>query len=345
MNRGAAARLATCTALGALCLGLAGASAAQSPTYIAYVRGSATSQPAVWEANGTGGDAHRFAPGSEAAVSPDGRYVAVTAISAKVGVEIYSQAGSSRFRWGNANSSVMQSAWSANSRYLAFSVEGPTAGAKGSGLLVVDTGTDKATWVAHGVIEGFSFNPAGTELAYADTASQNLKDPVNLYSVGVDGGKPTQLTSDGRSLDPLWVRSGIVFDQQTLRGETKAPAYQLWLRAGSTERQLTHMRIPPLLDGLVGLQASADGNHILASYSGEDTYDAWAVQLSPFRATEVKVNGQPVQPAAISSNGQELLVSSGGFEQPADNGTVEIVGFSGGAGTKLARGVALSWNR
>jgi hypothetical protein len=113
--------------------------------------------------------------------------------------------------------------------------------------------------------------------------------------------------------------------------------------------QLTHLKVPTLLDGLSPLSASADGNRLIAEYGGEDTSYAWTVQLSPLQVKPLRVAGQSpdaqqVQGAQISSDGRQLLIDVGGFEQPPNHGEVESVGFAGGTATKLARGTQPSWS-
>jgi hypothetical protein len=179
--------------------------------------------------------------------------------------------------------------------------------------------------------------------------SVQLSTPTNLYVAGVAGGGSAQLTTNGDSFEPVWARSGIVFDRSTPRGVSKAPIYQLWIDSAGKLRQLTHLRVPALLSGLAPLEASADGNRLIAEYGGEDTSYAWTVQLSPLQVKPLKVAGQSVdaeqvQGSQISANGRRLLVDVGGFEQSPSHGEVESVGFAGGTPTKLAHGSQPSWS-
>jgi hypothetical protein len=123
----------------------------------------------------------------------------------------------------------------------------------------------------------------------------------------------------------------------------------LWLYSAGRVTQLTHLKVPALLDGLSPLSASADGNRLIAEYGGEDTSYAWTVQLSPLQIKPLRVAGQSpdaeqVQGEQISSDGRHLLIDVGGFEQPPNHGEVESVGFAGGTATKLARGTQPSWS-
>jgi hypothetical protein len=349
MTRWGLVRIGVLVAFAALLLSVASAQAGNAPTYIAFVRDSNTSPAFVWIANANGSGARKLAKGSQASISPDGATVAVSGAGGSSGpaLELYSTSGKAEhgfFPGAKVGATVL--AWTFDSRFLLVSLLSTGVSAKGSGLEVVDTSDMKSWKLASGVIYGGGFDPTGTEVVYASSASQNENAPVNVHTVGLDGGQPQQITSEGHSLEPLFVKGGILFDFETSRGVNKAPAYQLWLYTGSHFKQLTHMKIPALQDGLVPMQASSDGNHIIASFGGEDTYNTWAVQISPFKAKEIMVDGKTVQPAGISSDGQQLLVTLGGFEGPADGGSVVSVGFNGGNPTTLVKGAAaLSWNQ
>jgi Tol biopolymer transport system component len=327
---------------------VASASAPQSKSYIAYTSGGNASS--VWIANTDGSDPRRIAAGDGPLISPNGAYVAIQHFaSSGVALELYSTAGKLMAGYFNsAKDSATALAWSPNSRYLAVSLSSTST--KGGGALgLIDTSTLKSRVVATGDIAGASFNPAGTQLVFGLSHSVQLSTPTNLYIAGVTGGGTAQLTTNGDSFEPVWARSGIVFDRSTPRGVSKAPIYQLWIDAAGKLRQLTHLRVPALLSGLAPLEASADGNRLIAEYGGEDTSYAWTVQLSPFQVKPLNVAGQPVnagqvQGAQISSNGKRLLVAVGSFEQPPNKGEVESVGFGGGTPTKLAHGTQPSWS-
>jgi hypothetical protein len=326
----------------------ASASAPQSESLIAYVGGGQT--PAVWVAEADGSHAHRIAAGNDPLVSPNGAYVAVQHFAQSgAAIELYTTAGK---RLGgyfdSAKDSATALAWSSTSRYLAVGLSS-TKTTGGGALGLIDTSTLKSRVVTTGVIAGASFNPAGTQLVFGLSHSEQLSSPTNLYVADVSRGGTAELTTNGNSFEPVWARSGIVFDRSTPRGVSKAPIYQLWIDTAGKLRQLTHMRVPALLSGLAPLEASADGNRLIAEYGGEDTSYAYTVQLSPLQVKPLRVAGQSpdaqqVQGAQISSNGQRLLVDVGGFEQPPNHGEVESVGFTGGTPTKLARGTQPSWS-
>jgi hypothetical protein len=327
--------------------GSAGASpAAQRPErFISFVRGGDRGPTTAWIARADGSHARELGVGDEALLSPNGAYVTVQNYTSKgASLSLYSTAGKLLAAYFTAaKDSASALAWSADSRFLAVSATG-TRSVSRSSLYVIDTRTFKCRLITGGVFAGATFNGAGTQLVFGMAKSGTFSAPVNLYSVRAGGGTPSQLTTNGNSFDPLWTRSGIVFDRSTSRGMSKAPIFQLWLDTNGNLKQLTHMKIPDLLDGLSPLAADAEGNRLIAEYTGTDTSSAWTVQLSPLRVRQLTVDGQPVQGGAISSDGTRLLVDAGGFEQSPNHGEVESVGFAGGAPTKLTRGSEPSWS-
>jgi hypothetical protein len=323
--------------------------AAQGSPLIAFLRYTPTTPSVVWITRPTGGVPRRLGPGAQPLISPaGGYYVAATAINSKrSAMLIYStEGGTPRGFFSSDQLIATPLAWSPNGRYLAVSLLGTAVNStRGSGLAVVDTQTWSTTIVARGVIYGASFDPTGSgELVYASASSQLLKAPANLHTVSVTGGATTMLTHDGGSLFPVWGATGIVFDRETRRGVAKAPAYQVWLMRGSHVLQLTSLKIPSLLDGLVPLAVSANGNRIIAEYGGEDTSDAWTIQISPREVSQVKIGDQDVQAAGISRDGTRLLVGVGAFEQSAGHGSVETMTFGGGGVVNVTQGVEASWN-
>jgi hypothetical protein len=89
---------------------------------------------------------------------------------------------------------------------------------------------------------------------------------------------------------------------------------------------------------------SANGNRILAAFVGEDTYEAWTIQISPRRVKQITLGQDSVQPAGISSDGKRLLLDIGSFETSPSNGTVETMPFAGGRMSKVVAGADASWN-
>ncbi len=319
--------------------------APRQPGFIGFVRGGDRGPTTAWIAKADGSDAREIAIGDEPYLSPNGAYVTVQRYTASgVSLELFSTSGKLLAGYFDAaRDSASTLAWSPDSRYLAVTATS-TRGVGRMSLYLIDTSTLRSRLVANGVFAGASFNPMSTRLVFGMSGSPAISGPVNLYTAAVTGGPATQITYNGNSFDPVWARTGIVFDRSTSRGTSQAPVFQLWLQAGRTLRQLTKLRIPALLDGLSPLAADADGNRLLAEYTGTDTSQAWTVQLSPLRIQEVKVGGTAVQGGDISSDGQRLLIDAGGFEQSPNHGEVETIGFAGGTPVRLARGTQPSWS-
>lgn len=234
--------------------------------------------------------------------------------------------------------------FSHDSKYLAVALQGNgSLGTAGAGLDVIDVATGKVTSLAQGAINGGSFAPSSDTLVYASSSSLKVTAKTNLHTISVTGAHARQITHNGDSLDPVWGKAGIVFDERTYRGVSKAPAYQLFLvsSTGTHSRRLTRATPAPELNGLVPVGVSANGKRLIANEVGEDTDEAYAVTLSPFKAKAVEVNGKAVVGAGISSNGKSLLVDTG-FE--SSSGAIDTVPFGGGKARKLTSGLEPSSN-
>jgi hypothetical protein len=335
---------------------LSGAAAATSSApAIAFVRETKTGPPQVWVEAANGSGARRLASGQEQPlISPNGAWVASSyaAIGAAKGplLELLATSGSTKHGFFTTTKFVPAPlAWSSDSRYLLVGLTSTALkGQAGAGLAVIDTQTMTATTLASGVVSGASFAPNSSDrIVYATSAKYPFGSPVNLHEVNPDGSDPAQITTDGDSLNPVWGAKGIVFDRVHVRpGVSSAPAYQVWLMNGSHLTQLTHMKVPQLLDGLVPLAVSASGNRVIAEYGGEDTSQGYTIQISPLKVRQLTEGTAYIQGWGISRDGSHVLVSVGGFEQPANHGTIESLPFAGGPPvTKLGKGDEPSWNQ
>ena len=314
-----------------------------SQVAVAYVTGMAASAPEVWLANADGSGAHVLGPGAEPLVAPNGAFVAASASS---GLVLYRAVGGVAGRYFvSADATAGAVAFSADSRYLAVVLSSrDPASAAFSGLAVVDTSTLTARIIVHGQIYGASFAPDGSDrIAFASAASPALAAAVDIHAVAVTGSGATQLTDDGRSLNPVWGRSGIAFDRERVRRNAE-PSYQVWLMTsdGSGLRPLTALPIPPLREGLVPVAFSDDGRRLLAEYEGEDTSVAWLLSLPDGRAFSLGID---LTGWALSHDGSHVLVDRGGFLNPPDLGVVESLPVGGGRPRVLvAHGSEPSWN-
>ncbi len=334
------------TALTLLALG----GVAEARSALTYTTGSVT--PTVWLAQANGKQARRLGPGAQPLIAPGGAAVAATAIGSKgAALLIYRPGSPTRRYFALAKVQAVALAWSPDSRYVAVELDGVSTTGKGSGLAVVDTKTDSVRTIATGSACGASFAPRRPDrLAYAEAPGTFacLNGHVNVFTVSATGAGRRQLTHDGLSLNPVWGPRSIAFDRATLRGKTEAPVFQVWLmRAnGSHSRQVTHLSVSPLVEGLVPLGFSANGNRLLARFEGQDTSQTWTIQFPSGRARQLTIGGQSVQAGGIARNGRTVLVEFGGFEGPPSHGTVATLPFGGGHATVLVKHAGEpTWNR
>jgi dipeptidyl aminopeptidase/acylaminoacyl peptidase len=345
---------------GAALAGAPGAGAETAPVTphlgrIAYVTSSeAKPESEVWTASGNGVGPRQLGPGNDPLLSPDGATVAASLLGTGSGkgpaLALYPTSAARSSTLGEVASQVaIPLAWSPDSRYLAVAL-GSTAlkgFVKKSGLAILDTTTGSLKTIATGIVNGASFAPDGTDrVVFGRASGENLSAAVNLYVAEASGAGLKRITSDGRSLNPVWGPRFIAYDRERLR-RNDAPVYQIWLRGSSVgaARQLTSIHVRSLVSGLMPLGFSSDGTRLLAEFVGQDTTEAWTVQIASKRARRVRLKGQGVVGAAISRDGSRLLVTEGGLDGPADTGNVLTVPFAGGAPTQLvAHAAQPSWN-
>jgi hypothetical protein len=323
---------------------------AEARSALTYSTGSVT--PTVWLAHANGKQAGRLGPGAQPLMAPSGASVAATGIGSKGAALVIYRPGSPKRRYFDlATVQAVALAWSPDSRYVAVELDSVGTTAKGSGLAVIDTKTGGVRTIATGSVCGASFAPRRPDrLVYAQAPGSFacLNGHVNVFTVTPSGADRRQLTHDGLSLNPVWGPRSIAFDRATLRGKDEAPVYQVWLMRsdGSHARQVTHLSVSPLVEGLVPLAFSANGNRLLTRFEGQDTDQTWTIQFPSGRARELTIGGQSIQAGGISRNGRTVLVGFGGFEGPPSHGTVATLPFGGGHATVLVKHASEpSWNR
>jgi hypothetical protein len=324
---------------------------------LAYVVGTARSPSQVWLATASGAERKRLGPGEQPLLAPNGQMVAAGLFGATANSEkgpaiaLYSAVGAPVANYLDLETATSTPlAWSPDSRYLAVARESneTTDIAAGSGVDVIDTQTGTVTSIAEGQIAGASFAQDGSDrIVFALAHSLSPSAATNLYISNPDGTGLQRVTSDGRSLNPVWGPRYIAFDKERLR-RGDAPVYQIWLRApaAATARKLTNLKVRSLVAGLVPLAFSATGSRLVAEFEGQDTSEAWTVAVSSGRARRLSVRRRSVQAAGISSDGHTVLVDVGSFEEPPSRGSVATLPFGGGrAKVLVAHGAEGSWNR
>lgn len=324
-----------------------------TPAQLAFVTGTGAAPDQVSVL--LGGEARVLGPGDEPLLSPSGEDVAASLFGAGSehgpALAVYDVGGAAAATYLELSKFAVQPlAWSPDSRYLAFFARSTALHdtPARSALDVLDTVTRRIATLANGQIAGASFSPDGRDLLVFSKSRSELDYPADLYTARPGGGGLRRLTSDGRSLDPVWGTEGIAYDRERLRHD-EAPAFQIWLRPKSSPsrpRQLTRLAVPALLSGLVPIAFSANGERLLAEYEGEDTSEAWTVEVGARRARRVRGSGtRSLQGDGISQDGTTLLLAEGSFEEPPSDGRIVTMPFDGGAPSVLvAHGAAGSWN-
>lgn len=330
-----------------------GAASGLATTDLTYATGTDTSPEQVWAAGLGGAPAQLLGAGLEPLLSPNGALVAASLSESDSGpaLAVYSVAGAPARTYANlANVNARPLAFSPDSKYLAAALVSNSVhnAGKKSSLVVIDLETGAMTTVAHGVAEGASFAPeASDRLAYGLASSEQLTASVNIYLSAPDGSGASLFTHDGRSLNPVWGAEGIAYDRERLRPGA-APVYQIWLASpgAGPARQLTHLKINPLVSGLVPLAFSASGTRLLAQFAGQDTSAAWTVDLASGRVRQLTTPGvHYLVGAGISQDGSTLLVDEDSFERAPSSGRVVTIPFAGGpAHLLVAHAAQASWN-
>jgi hypothetical protein len=322
---------------------------------LAYVTGSSTSK--VWLASAGGAESKLLGPGQQPLLAPDGQLVAASLFGVSPGVEehgpalgVYAASGAPVVDYLNLETNTAAAlAWSQDSRYLAVQLQSTQIvdGRVASSLDVIDTQTQTVAQVAKGTIYGASFAHDGSdELVFGLSHSESFAGGVNLYTSEPDGAGLRRLTSDGRSLNPVWGPKYIAYDRERTR--KLSPEYQIWLASpsgGAPVRRVTHIPVDALAQGLVPLALSANGNRLLAEFEGEDQSDAYAVNVLTGRARALTVHGRSVLGAGISGSGGTLLVEEDELFGPPSGPRIATIPFAGGRSHVIvAHGSQASWN-
>lgn len=300
-------------------------------------------KPAVYAANDNGGGAFRVGPGSGPKVSPDGDVIAYSRESSGGKRQLMLAAAA-----GGGTKAVLSNL--RESFYVTFSPDSKLVAAirgqelgKGTLVLIDVTSGTLLRSVASGYFSGVSFSPDGSEIAYSVAPSEDFPAKSNVFTAPIaPGGKPAQITKDGKSMDPLWAPTGkIVFVKQLAAASRKyGPKNELFLMSqiGTQVKRLTDTKVGPLLLGLFPTEWSESGNRLLAEFEGQDT--SYAVTVNPRTGAQKpldKTGEQGFVGTALSKDGSTVLGFTGGFE-PGPNHAVASVPYAGGKKKILVKG-------
>ncbi len=316
---------------------------------LAFVRSPLA--PTIWAAADNGSAQRKIGPGSNPRVSPNGQIIAFfhqgEGRSAQPELMLAPANGSAPISrlatgWREPNSF----AWSPDSASIA-AVLGPELGPKR--LVLIDVVTGAQQTIARGFFSGVSFAPEGGQLVYARAASEKFppRSDVYRFDIPVPGGvnvaatHPQRLTTDQRSLYPLWGPNERIVFVRLLGAKQRryGPKNELFLMnpQGKSVRRLTQTKVDPLTQGLYPTDWSASGNQLLTEYEGQDT--SYAVTVNPRSGSErtlTKEREQGFVGTALSADGSTVLGWLGGFE-PGQGHKVVTIPYGGGKPKILAK--------
>ncbi len=329
--------------------------AAPARAAIVFEKNAASSRPSIWIAENSGASPRQLVGGTggeQPLIAPDGSAVIFQSLPAhgNAALELVPATGGASVVLAAQEANMNNTAWSPDSKTIATTL-GLTP--ERERLVLIDVATHSVRAIATGTIEGVSFSPDSTKLAYA--RAPNLKHfpaSSDIYSIAVAGGGATRLTNNHRSTTPVWGPAKIAFARtfESHGPREDAPKSNVWLMSsdGSRARQLTHQRAPFLLSGPDPLAWSASGAQLLAQFTGEDT--GYGEGVDPLTGVVHRLSAKALLAhqllaAGISRDGTTVLATTGGFE-PGPGHNIVSVPFAGGPATVLVRDAsAPSWNR
>jgi hypothetical protein len=294
-------------------------------------------RPTVWAAADDGSAGVQLASGESPKISPDGTTVAYETPyrgSTRPTLRVIPAAG-------GASRLLLKPVWfsfgfSPDSKTIA-AVTGKEVGRKR--LVLIDVATGAVRRVASGQFSGFSFSPDGARLVYARAPKDAYPPHSDLFTVPVAGGVATALTTNHRSVGPVWGAPGIAFvklRKPTRRGD--AYKQDIYLSDGATGvvRRITTTKVPFLLSGLDPVSWSADGTRLLAEFGGQDT--SYAETVDPATGTVARVGRRSdgLVGHDLSADGSTILATTGGYD-PGDRHDVVTIPYTGGRPTVLVR--------
>jgi Tol biopolymer transport system component len=330
---------------GPVTIAIAAALIAASPAgaTITYEKAPNTSHPSIWIANDDGSAAKRLAGGShggdQPVIAPDGSAVLFTARStANPALAVVPAAGGPvRILGRNTQGTYV---WSPDSKTVAAELGSVPRTQR---LVLIDVASGQIRTVVRGEIEGVSFSPDGTRIAYArGPAGRGFPGRTDIYTAAVTGGPPTRITSTHADAQPVWGTTAIAFAHYAKsRRREDNPKSNIWLvnPDGSGRRQLTHQRAAFLLTGPSPLEFSADGTRLLAEFGGQDTSYGEGVDVATGKVhvlSHVRAVEFGLVAGGISRDGTKVIGATGGFD-PAGRHNVVTVPFAGGKPTVLVR--------
>jgi Tol biopolymer transport system component len=227
-------------------------------TYVKY--GHYPLKPTVFAANDDGSGARPVGRGQVPLASPNGRLIAYRNEAVPGGwkrLKVVSASGGPSNQLIDA-SVISEVVWSPTSTTL--------AAVRGSGkgwdkLVLVELPTGGQTVVDVGYFSGVSFSPDGSELVYSRAPRHGSPLHSDIFRASVSGGRPSRITYDRRSQDPLWGPDDEIAFVRQEDGRRKGDLFLMNPQGGQVRRVTgsRHRRRYFPLDW------SADGDRLLTS--------------------------------------------------------------------------------
>ena len=306
---------------------------------LVYVKGAGGLEPRVWVAQDDGAQARKIGAGHTPRVSEDGRWVAWIKPGSTDQLMLRLADRSRKARVVARSSFIGDFKFSPDSKSVGMVLS--------RRLFVYDIREREEARVASGVIRGFSFSPDSRSVVFGTAGRNDAADaPSDLYSVSLADRARERITRDRKSLNPLWREQGIVHDRMNAR-EGDAPTYNLFeiQPDGGSLRRITSLRIPPLLSGLVPVEASANGNRLLAMFVGQDTSVAFRVNPATGKNKSLDTDFENgLVGFDLTADGRTVLGHTGGPDPSAAHNVVTIP-YGGGEPRVLVRRASFpDWN-
>jgi hypothetical protein len=306
---------------------------------LVYVKNAGELDTRVWVAHDDGSQPHRIGRGHSPRISDDGRWAA------------WIQPGTPDQLMMRLADRSRKARIVARSDFMGdfhFSPDSKSLGMVLSRrLFVYDIREREEVRVASGSIRGFSFSPDSKSVAFATAGRNDAFDaPSDLYTVALEDRARQRITRDRKSLNPLWRADGILHDRMNAR-EGDAPSYNLFeiQPDGGSLRRVTRLRIPPLMSGLVPLEASSNGSRLLAQFIGQDTSVAFRVNPATGKTKALDTDFENgLVGFDLTADGRTVLGHTGGPDPGADHNVVTIP-YTGGEPRVLVRRASFpDWN-
>jgi Tol biopolymer transport system component len=320
--------------------------AAAGPASATIVFEKSPFRPTVWAAADDGSARVQLADGELPRISPDGTTVAYETPyrgTTRPTLRVIPAAG-------GASRRLLNPVWysfgfSPDSKTIA-AVTGKEVGQKR--LVLIDVASGRVRTVAHGQFSGFSFSPDSATLVFSRALKDTYPPRSDLLAVPVAGGLPTVLTTDHRSIDPVWGAPGIAFvklRKPTRRGDAFKQDIYLLDPATKLVRRITTTKVPFLLSGLDPVSWSADGTRLLAEFGGQDTSYAETVDPATGIVRRVGRRADGLVGYDLSADGTTILATTGGYD-PGDPHDVVTIPYTGGTPTVLVKNAfSPDWTR